>query len=87
VRTLKNIAKTWHTPLAPTQCVIPLAFYALLLYVCMRRSWRIPRGVWAIVAFSISWATIACAIFYHYDFDYWWGDGDQWSHLANSPPG
>ncbi|KAG1655107.1 hypothetical protein FOA52_015845 [Chlamydomonas sp. UWO 241] len=53
------------------QLVFPLAIYALLLYVCMRRTWQIPAGLWIVVGVNVAWATLACALFYVYDVAFW----------------
>jgi hypothetical protein len=42
-----------------------------MLFVCIKRSWRIPLGLLLVVLVTIAWCTVVCVLFYLYDVKFW----------------
>lgn len=53
------------------QIVFPLIIYAVALFMCIRRTFKIPLLLIAVVVFTLSWSVLACGLFYYYDVAYW----------------
>jgi hypothetical protein len=53
------------------QLLFPLVLYALCLYICIRKTFKIPRALIIAVIFTASWSLLACGLMYAYDFSFW----------------
>ena len=68
------------------QLIFPLCIYAVFLFICIKKSFKIPRVVWITVAVTIAWSIIVCTLLHIYNVAFWWVDhgvcvwgGGQWS--------
>ncbi|GAX77988.1 hypothetical protein CEUSTIGMA_g5430.t1 [Chlamydomonas eustigma] len=79
VNTFKNHPET--SPFRPNdkalqlmlifQLIFPLVLYALCLYICICKTFKIPRALIIAVTFTASWSLLACGLIYAYDFSFW----------------
>ncbi|GFH28071.1 uncharacterized protein HaLaN_26492 [Haematococcus lacustris] len=58
------------------QCVFPLTLYALVLYCCMKRTFRVPRGLLVVVAVVMTCSVTTAALFYVFNVHFWFYFGD-----------
>ncbi len=58
------------------QCIFPLSLYALVLYVCIKGTWRVPRALLGFVFVVMSLAIIVAVLFWKYDVPFYFYSGD-----------
>ena len=53
------------------QLIFPLCIYALFLYVCIRKTFKIPKVLAITVGITVVWSVIVCALFYVFNVPFW----------------
>ncbi len=53
------------------QLAFPLIIYALLLFICIRKTFALPRVLYITAAVTLLWSTLACTAIYLANYNFW----------------
>lgn len=53
------------------QLAFPLVIYALFLFICIRKTFVLPRVLYITAAVTLLWSTLACTAIYLANYNFW----------------